>query len=54
MPGFDPNSVHRGFVLDGVAMGRVSLSPYFGFNLSVSFHRCPELIFGNTLLLPDG
>jgi hypothetical protein len=39
MPGFDPGSVHVGFVVDKVALGQV-LPQYFGFPLSVSFHRC--------------
>jgi hypothetical protein len=38
-PGFDPGSVHVGFVVDKVAMGHV-FSEYFDFPQSLSFHRC--------------
>jgi hypothetical protein len=38
-PGFDPGSVHVGFVVDKVALGQV-FSEHFSFPLSVSFHRC--------------
>jgi hypothetical protein len=38
--GFDPASVHMGFVVDNLALGRVFLPQYFGFSLSISFHRC--------------
>jgi hypothetical protein len=34
-----PGSVHVGFVVDKVTLGLV-LPKYFGFPLSVSFHRC--------------
>jgi hypothetical protein len=37
--GFDPVSVHVGFVMDKVALGQVFLR-VVGFPLSVSFHRC--------------
>jgi hypothetical protein len=37
-PGFTPVSVHVGFVVDKVALGQVS-SDFFGFSLSLSFHR---------------
>jgi hypothetical protein len=30
-PGFDPGSVHVGFVVDKVALGRVFSPEYFGF-----------------------
>jgi hypothetical protein len=36
-PGFDPKSVHVGFVVDKVAMGQV-FSEYFGFSCQFSFH----------------
>jgi hypothetical protein len=39
-PGFDPGSVHVGFVVDKVALGQVFPPEYFGFPLSISFHRC--------------
>jgi hypothetical protein len=38
-PGFDPLSVHVGFVVDKVALGQV-FPESFGFPLSISFHRC--------------
>jgi hypothetical protein len=38
-PGFDLRSVHVGFVVDKVALGRF-FPEYFGFLLSVSFLRC--------------
>jgi hypothetical protein len=38
-PGFDPGSVHVGFVMDKVTLGQV-FPQYFGFPLSVSFQRC--------------
>jgi hypothetical protein len=38
-PGFDPGSVHVGFVVDKVALGQVFLR-VVGFPLSISFHRC--------------
>jgi hypothetical protein len=38
-PGFDPGSVHVGFVVDKVALGQV-LPGYFGIPLSLSFHWC--------------
>jgi hypothetical protein len=37
--GFDPGSVHLGFLVDKVALGQV-FPEYFGFPLSISFHRC--------------
>jgi hypothetical protein len=37
-PGFTPGSVYVGFVVDKVALGQVS-SDFFGFSLSLSFHR---------------
>jgi hypothetical protein len=37
--GFDPGSVHVGFVVDKVALGQV-FPEYFGLSLSISFHRC--------------
>jgi hypothetical protein len=37
--GFDPGSVHMGFVVDKVALGQV-FPEYFGLPLSISFHRC--------------
>jgi hypothetical protein len=37
-PGFAPGSIHVGFVVDKVALGQV-FSEFFGFPLSVSFHR---------------
>jgi hypothetical protein len=37
-PGFAPMSVHVGFVVDKVALGQF-FSEFFGFPLSVSFHR---------------
>jgi hypothetical protein len=39
-PRFDPGSVHVKFVVDEVALGDTFFSEYFGFALSVSFHRC--------------
>jgi hypothetical protein len=36
---FRPGSVRVGFVLDKVALGQVFLRVFFGFTLSVSFHR---------------
>jgi hypothetical protein len=39
-PGFDPRSVHVGFVVDKVALGQVFPPEFFGFPLSISFHRC--------------
>jgi hypothetical protein len=39
-PGFDPGPVHVGFVVDKVALGQVFPPKYFGFSLSISFHRC--------------
>ena len=38
--GFDPRSVHVGFVVDKLALVQVSPTEYFGFPLSISFHRC--------------
>jgi hypothetical protein len=38
-PGFDPGSVHVGFVVDKVTLGQV-FPEYFGFLLSISFNRC--------------
>ena len=38
-PGYDPGSVHVGFVVDTVALGQV-FPEYFGFPLSISFHQC--------------
>jgi hypothetical protein len=38
-PGFDSGPIHVGFVVDKVALGRV-FPEYFGFLLSMSFHRC--------------
>jgi hypothetical protein len=38
--GVDPGSVYVGFVVDKVALGQVFFPEYFGFPLSVSFHRC--------------
>jgi hypothetical protein len=38
-PVFDPESVHVGFLVEKVAMGQV-FPEYFGFPLSISFHRC--------------
>jgi hypothetical protein len=38
-PGFDPGSVHVGFVVSKVALGQVFLR-VVGFPLSISFHRC--------------
>jgi hypothetical protein len=35
---FEPRSVHMGFLVDKVALGRVS-SAYFGFFYEISFHR---------------
>jgi hypothetical protein len=37
---FDPGSIHVGLVVDKVALGQVFPPEYFGFPLSVSFHRC--------------
>jgi hypothetical protein len=39
-PGFDPGSVHVGFMVDKVALGQVFPPEYFGFPLSISFDRC--------------
>ena len=39
-PGLDAGSVHVGFVVDKVALGQVFPPEYFGFPLSISFHRC--------------
>jgi hypothetical protein len=40
-PGFDPGSVHVGFVVDKVALRQFPPPPeYFGLPLSISFHRC--------------
>jgi hypothetical protein len=39
-PGFDPGSVHVGFVVDKVALGQVFPPEYFGFSLSISLYRC--------------
>jgi hypothetical protein len=39
-PGSDPGSVHAGFVVDEVAG---FFPEYFGFPLSISFHRAPLL-----------
>jgi hypothetical protein len=39
-PGFDPRSVHVGFVVDKVALGQVFPPQFFGSPLSISFHRC--------------
>jgi hypothetical protein len=39
VPEFAPGSVRVGFVLDKVALGQVFLRVFFGFTLSVSFHR---------------
>jgi hypothetical protein len=36
-PGFDPGSVHVGFVVEKVALGQVFLR-VVGFSLSISFH----------------
>jgi hypothetical protein len=38
-PGFDPGSVDVGSVVDKVVPGQV-FPEYFGFRLSISFHRC--------------
>jgi hypothetical protein len=41
-PGFAPRSIRVGFMVDKVALGTVFFSEFFGFLLSVSFHRrCP-------------
>jgi hypothetical protein len=37
-PGFDPGSIHVGFVVYIEALGQV-FPRYFGFPLSISFHR---------------
>jgi hypothetical protein len=37
-PGFDPGSVHMGFVVEEVALGRF-FPECFGFPLPISFHR---------------
>jgi hypothetical protein len=37
-PGSAPRSIHVGFMMDKVAMRQVS-SEFFGFPLSISFHR---------------
>jgi hypothetical protein len=37
---FDPGSVHVGFVVEKMALGQVFPPEYFGFPLSISFHRC--------------
>jgi hypothetical protein len=46
-PGFDPRSVHVGFVVDKVALGQVFLR-VVGFLLSISFHwysiNCKNLV----------
>jgi hypothetical protein len=39
-PGFNPRSDHVRFVVDKVALGQVFPPEYFGFPLSISFHRC--------------
>jgi hypothetical protein len=39
-PVFDPGSIHVGFVVEKVALGQVFFFEYFGFPLSISFHRC--------------
>jgi hypothetical protein len=39
-PGSIPVSVYVGFVVDKVAVGQVFSPEYFGFPLSISFHRC--------------
>jgi hypothetical protein len=41
--GFDPGTVHVGFVVDEVALGHLSL-PVIRFSLSVSFQQCSILI----------
>jgi hypothetical protein len=38
-PGFDPGSVHVGFVMDKVALEYV-FPEYFGLPPSISFYRC--------------
>jgi hypothetical protein len=38
-PGFDPGSVHVGFVVDKVALGQI-FPLVLRFPLSISFHRC--------------
>ena len=39
-PEFDSGSVHMGFLLDKVSLGQVIFPEYFGFPLSITFHRC--------------
>jgi hypothetical protein len=39
-PGFDHGPVYVGFVVEKVALGQVFPPEYFGFPLSISFHRC--------------
>jgi hypothetical protein len=51
-PVFYHMSVPMIFMVDKVAVGRLFLE-YFGFSLSVSFHRCFILIFIYMLLLPE-
>jgi hypothetical protein len=37
--GFDPRSVHVGFVVDKVALGQV-FPEYFSFPMPIPFHKC--------------
>jgi hypothetical protein len=39
-PGFDPGSVHVGFVMAQSGTGTGFSPEYFSFPLSISFHRC--------------
>jgi hypothetical protein len=41
--GFNPTTVHVGFVADKVALGEACSPEYLGFSLSVSIHHCSVL-----------
>ena len=49
--GFNPRSVHVGFMVDKEALDRI-FPESFSFPLSISFHRSPILILIYMLLLP--
>jgi hypothetical protein len=44
-PGFAPEPVHVGFVVEKLALGQVFFPEFFGLPLSVSFHQGSMLIY---------
>jgi len=52
-PGFDPGSIHVGFMADKAPLGKVFLR-VLPFHLSVLFRQCSILFFHLIILLPFG